>query len=139
MIDLRDKTARPTLEDMAAYVRNPVFQDFCAALMERYGCRETIEYSACSMEPGWNIKFKKSGRSLCTLYPRESFFTVMVVIGRREKEAVEAILPDCAPQLREIYAQTREGSGQRWLMIDLEDRDQLYQDVFRLMDIRRTC
>lgn len=138
MTDLRDKTARPTLEDIAAYVRNPVFRDFCAELTARYGCREAIEYSACSMEPGWNVKFKKSGRSLCTIYPRESFFTVMVVIGRREKETVEATLPDCAPQLREIYAQTREVNGQRWLMIDLEDRDQVYQDVLRLIDIRRT-
>lgn len=138
MTDLRDKTARPTLEDMAAYVQNPVFRDFCAALMERYGYRETIEYSACSMEPGWNVKFKKSSRSLCTVYPRETYFTAMVVIGRREKEAVEAILPDCSPQLQELYARTREGNGQRWLMIDLEDRDQVYQDVFRLMDIRRT-
>lgn len=138
MTDLRDKTTRPTLEDMAAYVRNPVFRDFCAALMERYGCREAIEYSACSMEPGWNVKFKKSGRALCTVYPRETYFTAMVVVGRRERETVEAVLPDCSPQLRELYAQTREGNGQRWLMIDLEDRDQLYQDVFRLMDIRRT-
>lgn len=137
MTDLRDKTARPTLEDIAVCVQNPVFRDFCGELMERYGCRETIEYSACSMEPGWNVKFKKSGRALCTVYPRETYFTAMVVVGRREKEAVEAILPDCAPQLQELYARTREGNGQRWLMIDLEDRDQVYQDVFRLMDIRR--
>lgn len=138
MTDLRDKTARPTLEDITAYVGNPVFRDFCAELTERYSCREAIEYSACSMEPGWNVKFKKSGRSLCTIYPRESFFTVMVVIGRREKGAVEAILPDCAPRLREIYAQTRELNGQRWLMIDLEDRDQAYRDVLRLIELRRT-
>lgn len=138
MTDLRDKTVRPALEDIAAYVGNPVFRDFCAGLTAQYGCREAIEYSACSMEPGWNVKFRKSGRSLCTIYPRESFFTVMVVIGRREKEAVEAILPDCSPRLREIYAQTREVNGQRWLMIDLEDRDQAYRDVLRLIELRRT-
>ena len=136
MTDLRDKTIRPTLEEIAAYVRNPVFRHFCAQITERYGCRETIAYSACSMEPGWNVKFKRSGRSLCAIYPRESFFTVMVVVGRREKASVEAILPDCTPQLRGIHSQTREVNGQRWLMIDLENRDQLYEDVFRLMDIR---
>ena len=31
--------------------------------------------------------------------------------------------------LREIYARTREGNGQRRLIIDLEDPDQLYEDV----------
>ena len=134
MTDLRDRTARPTLEEIAAYVQNLVFQDFSTELMERYGCREAIEYSACSMEPGWNVKFKKSGRSLCTIYPRETYFTVMAVVGRREKEAM---LPDCAPRLREIYARTAEGNGQRWLMIDLEDRDEVYRDVLRLIEIRR--
>lgn len=137
MTNLHDKTARPTLEDISACVRNPVFDRFCAEVMERYGCREAIEYSACSMEPGWNVKFKKSGRSLCTVYPRETFFTAMVVAGRRERERVEALLPDCSPRLREIYARTREANGQRWLMIDLEDEDALYRDVFRLLDIRR--
>ena len=89
------------------------------------------------MEPGWNVKFKKSGRSLCTIYPRETYFTVMAVVGRREKEAVEAMLPDCAPRLRDLYARTAEGNGQRWLMIDLEDRDEVYRDVLRLIEIRR--
>ena len=32
MMNLRDKTARPTLEDIAAYVQNPVFQGFCTEL-----------------------------------------------------------------------------------------------------------
>ena len=105
--------------------------------MERYDCREAIEYSACGLEPGWNVKFKKSGKSLCTIYLRESYFTAMVV-GRRESASVEAILPDCSPRLREIYAQTREGGGQRWLMIDLEDRDEVYRDVLRLIEIRRS-
>ena len=39
--------------------------------------------------------------------------------------------------MREIYEQTQEGNGQKWLMIDLEDRDSMYQDVLRLIKIRR--
>ena len=139
MIDLHDKSCPPTLEDVAQAIGNPLFRRFCQEITDRHGCRVSIEYSGCSMEPGWNVKMKKSGRALCTIYPREGFFTAMVVVGRREKDPVEAILPGCCPRLGEIYAQTREGNGQRWLMIDLEDRDRLYQDVFRLIDIRRTC
>ncbi len=90
------------------------------------------------MEPGWNVKFKKSGKSLCTIYPRESFFTAMVVIGRKEKESVEELLPACTSRLQEIYKETKEGNGQRWLMIDLEDKDSMYHDVLRLIKIRST-
>lgn len=39
--------------------------------------------------------------------------------------------------MQNIYRQTQEGNGQRWLMIDLEDKDELYRDVQRLIGIRR--
>ncbi len=132
-----DRTRRPALEDLSALVRNPVFDAFCQEVAETWQCAPVIEYSGCSMEPGWNVKFRKAGRSLCTVYPREGFFTVLVVVGQREKPAVEAILPDCSPELRDLYHATREGNGQRWLMADLEDQGDLYRDLFRLMDIRR--
>lgn len=136
MIDLENKDYCPSLEEIGAFIRNPAFPQFCAELMETYSCGEKIEYSACSMERGWNVKFKKSGKTLCTIYPREQYFTVMLVIGRKEKESFEAILPDCCPALLEIYNRTKEGNGQRWMMIDLEDRDELYRDVFRGIAVR---
>ena len=137
MIDKYDKHYCPTLEELGEYVRNPVFFQFCTQLKEQYQCSEKIEFSSCSLEIGWNIKFRKAGKTLCTLYPRESYFTVMVVVGRKEKEAVEKMLPDCTPQLRDIYQRTKEGNGQRWLMIDLEDQGDIYRDVFRMIEIRR--
>ena len=67
---------------------------------------------------------------------RELCFTVMVIVGQKEKDAVEKILPECMPELQMIYKQTEERNGQRWLMADLEDDDSLYHDLFRLIRIR---
>ena len=136
MIDLPDKYYCPTLEELAGYVRNPVFALFCSEIKEKYKCVEKIEFSACSLEPGWNVKFKKTGKTLCTIYPKESYFTVMVVVGIKEKEHVEEILPGCTAQLQEIYHHTKEGNGQRWLMLPLEDAGDMYGDIFRLIEIR---
>ncbi len=136
MIDLQDRTVCPTLEDIAEAVHNPLFEKFCSKIKETYGVSEKIEFSSCSMEPGWNVKFKKSSRALCTVYPREAYFTVMVVVGQKEKEATEAMLSHCSVKLQEIYRQTKEGNGQRWLMIDLEDPDDSYEDVLELIKIR---
>lgn len=83
------------------------------------------------------MKFKKAGRALCTLYPQEQFFHVMVVVGRRGKEAVEALLPEFTPELQGIYRQTDAWNRQRWLIIPLEAQDRLYEEVFRLIQIRR--
>lgn len=137
MIDLKDKQNRPDLEKIGDYVQNPVFMRFCNEVKELYKCVEQIEYSSCSLEKGWNVKFKSAGRALCTVYPRELYFTVMVVAGKKEKESAEAMLPECTPEFRDIYNNTREFNGQRWLMIDLEDENGVYRDVFRFLEIRK--
>ncbi len=137
MTDLLDKNLCPTLEEIGEYVRNDVFMEFCTQIKENYQCKEKIEFSCCSLEKGWNVKFKKGGKTLCTIYPKEGYFTVMVVIGTKEKDRVQAVLPDCDLRLRDIYANTKEGNGQRWMMIDLEDKEKLYDDTFRLIAIRR--
>ncbi len=137
MIDLQDKNNHPTIEAISEYVKNPVFVQFCSEIKNTYKCNEKIEYSSCSWEKGWNIKFKKAGKTLCTVYPRECYFTVMIVIGTKEKAFVEAMMSECTVELSDIFNQTKEGNGQRWLMIDLEDKGNLYDDVFRLIQIRR--
>lgn len=137
MTDLLDKNIRPELGEICEYVKNPLFARFCSEIKETYHCAETMEYSSCSWEKGWNVKFKKSGKPLCTAYPREGFFTVLLVVGKKEKSAVEEILPECTVELQLLYDQTQEGNGQRWLMIDLEDEGELYRNVLRLIQIRR--
>lgn len=137
MSDIQNRMYSPVLEEIGEYVNNPVFLQFCMEIKTKYKCNEKIEFSSCSWEHGWNVKFKKAGKSLCTVYPKEGYFTVLVVVGQKEKEAVEAILPECTTELREIYKQKEMGNGQRWLMIDLEDREKMYMDIFRLLDIRR--
>ncbi|MCI8660238.1 MAG: DUF3788 domain-containing protein [Lachnospiraceae bacterium] len=136
-IDLQDKEYCPALEEMGEYIRNDVFGKFCCAVKDTYKAKETIEFSSCSWERGWNIKFKKSGKTLCTIYPKEACFTVLVVVGKGEKELVEAELSHFSQTVQELYRQTKEGNGQKWLMIPVEDVDSVYEDVLRLIEIRR--
>ena len=138
MIDLQSKSICPSLEEISDYVGNPVFMQLCLEIRSTYSCVEKIEYSSCSLEKGWNVKFKKAGKALCTIYPKERYFTVMVVVGQKQKAFVEAMLPECTLQLREIYDNTREWNGQRWLMLDIEDKDSLYNDLLSLIQIRRS-
>lgn len=138
MMDLQDKNNCPTLADISGYIRNPVFMQLCTEIKNTYDCTEKIEYSVCSMEKGWNVKFKKAGKSLCIIYPREGYFTVMIVVAAKQKPHVEELLPSCTAELQTIFHKTQEGNGQRWLMIDLEDKGGLYDDILRLIKIRRT-
>ncbi len=56
---------------------------------------------------------------------------------QKGKTLIEEMLPDCAVELQNIYNHTKEWNGQRWLMIDLEDKERLYNDILRFIQIRR--
>ncbi len=61
--------------------------------------------------------------------PRESYFTAMVVVGQKEKGRRRPPCPAVPPRSRSSTPYPG-GNGQRWLMVELEDRDDLYREVF---------
>lgn len=136
MIDILDSSVIPTIEQLGEYVNNELWNSFCNYLITEYKIKPHLDYSKCSWQPGWNVKFKKSGKNLCTLYPQNGYFTVLVVIGNKEKEAFKILLPTLASSLQEIYHETKEGNGQRWLMIDLEDDDTRLQGVKKMIALK---
>jgi AraC family transcriptional regulator len=137
MIDIMNKHYEPNLEEVSEFIRNPLFDALCEHLTETYQPICKIEYSGDTLAAGWNVKFRKAGRALCVIYPRKHTFTVLVVIGRKQKERVEQMASQFSPKMSEIYHASREGNGQRWLMIDLREDDALYRDTLQLIQIRR--
>lgn len=128
-----DAMEQPTIFGFSEGIQNPLFDQFCQK-MEEKKAKVEFNFSKCSWEYGWNVRFKKKGKTLCTIYPRNGYFTVMVVIGNKEKECFE--LSSYSKVIQNIYLETKEGNGQRWLMIDLEDEGIVYEDVWKLVDLR---
>lgn len=109
----------PTPEAIAAYIDNPLWDTLSAHLKDTYRSTPAMAYSVCSGAPGWNVKYKKSGRALCTLYPAAGFFTCLVCIGGREAVEAELLLPACTEYLQTLYKNAGSLNGARWLMIDV--------------------
>lgn len=136
-MDIRqDSSHIPAIEEFSRAIRNRLFEKFLRDMTAGYACEPVKEFSKCSWEYGWNMKFKKGSKTLCTLYPREQYFTLMIVMGRKEQPLLEKLLPQLCEAMQRTIQETSEGNGQRWLMIDLEDDDSLYQDVWKLLRLR---
>jgi len=131
-----DKTQLPSIETVSAYVNNPLWDALCKHIEEQYQIKPTLEYSGCSMQQGWNIKYKKGARSLCTLYPMEGYFIALIVIGEHERMEMELALPSFTEYLQILYRETKTGMGQKWLMINVTDSD-ILNDVIECIAIRR--
>lgn len=131
----KDQSVVPTPAQCAAYAGSPLWGALCRYLEGAYDTGPVMEYSRCD-PGGWNVKYRKAGRGLCTLYPMGGTFIALVVIGPREQAGAELVLPLCTPEVQRLYRETREGMGQRWLMIEVTAPEVL-EDVKRLIALRR--
>ncbi len=137
MIDIENRLYQPSMEELRAYTDCEAFDSLYSDLEREYQPMCKIEYSCDKAFLGWNAKYKKAGRTLCTVYPRRGHFPLLVVVGQREKQRVEALMPSFSAAFQEKYVQTQEGMGQRWLMFDLSSCNELYDDILRVVRIRR--
>ncbi|RGC88389.1 DUF3788 family protein [Thomasclavelia ramosa] len=137
MINIKDINYAPNISEISGYIKNPIFDEFYQYMNDKYKAVCKIEYSKDVWARGWNVKLRKAGKSLCVIYPKEQYFTLLIVVGSKEKNKVEELLPQLSKEMQDIYQNTKEGNGQRWLMIDLHKDDCLYQDALNLIHIRR--
>lgn len=128
-------STQPKLVQIAAYVANPLWQDLCIHLEQTYGVAPLVDHSICSGAPGWNVKYRKGSRALCTLYPASGYFTCMVSVGSREAMEAELLLGGCTEYVRKLYWDSNPFNGGRWLMIEVRSSE-ILEDVKDLIAIR---
>lgn len=125
----------PTMYDFETHVDNQLFQEFNEYIQDEYKVSPIFDYSKCSLQKGWNIKYKKRNKSLCTVYPDDKKFIVLVVISQKEKILVEKRMDEFSSYIQELVKTTKEGNGQKWLMIEVLDSE-ILNDVKKLVEIR---
>ena len=133
---LYSKEKSPSMEQVTEYINNSLWTDFNNHIQSIYQIDPCMEHSRCSMQAGWNIKYKKGGKSLCTLYPMQGYFIALVVVGSRELTEAEFLMPQCSDYVQTVFKNTKTGNGQKWLMLDVRDRE-IMDDVFRLINLRK--
>ena len=134
--ELFDGNRQPTDGEITEFIGTPLWDELNTYLKEEYHVQPKLSYSSCSMQKGWNIKYRKSGAALCTLYPMAGFFITLVVINERAMPEMELSLPLFSDSFRQLYGATKTGMGQKWLMIEVRDNETL-DDVKRCVAIRR--
>ena len=76
------KEVQPTEAEIKEFVDTELFADLDNHLRESYKIKPKFAYSNCAMDNnlwrGWNIKYQKSGKSLCTIYPQKGYFLVLI-------------------------------------------------------------
>jgi hypothetical protein len=85
---------------------------------------------------GWTIRYRKSGRTLVSLFPEVGAFTALVVLGKKEGEEVAGKLEEFSSTTRDLMGSTNQLHDGKWLWIRVLEPSQV-EDVKRLLSAKR--
>ncbi len=115
----------PAYNEICDYVVEPaqnLWRDLNSFIQQKYGAVPKIMYSKCSSKPGWNVKYQKSRKSLCTLYPEKESFIALVVVTLDLVPVIESISDEIEPRILDIIRSAKPFNGTLWLMIPVTDK-----------------
>lgn len=133
--EIYNKNNQPTLEQISDFINNSLWEKFNEQLQSIYQIQPKLSYSSCSMQAGWNLKYQKSGKALCTLYPMSGFFIALVVVGNNEMAEAELLIPTFSTYVKTVFQSAVFSAGGKWLMLKIAD-EKVLDDVIGLIKLR---
>ena len=138
--ELFGKDNKPTDEQIEEFVESPLWSDLAAYLQQTYNVKPKTEYSSCNMDKGiwkgWNVKYKKGGKSMCTLYPNQGYFVSLITISEKDIAEADIIAPLCTDYVKELYYQTKVGKNYgKMLGLDVTG-EEILNDMKEFMALR---
>jgi len=134
---MRDKTHKPTEEEMLRFIGEPAkeaWSEIREFIEGQYDLvPETVFYGA---KYGWTIRYRKGGKTLCSLFPENGGFTVLVVLGKEESEKALAMTHELSSRIRTLLKNTEQSHDGRWLWIRLLTISDT-SDIKKLLQIKR--
>jgi len=132
-----DKTHKPTEKEMERFIEEQAREPWLEIrrfIEDRYDLTpETIFYGT---KYGWTVRYRKSGKTLCSLFPEKGGFTVLIVLGKKESEKALSMRDELSSKIQKILGDTEQLRDGRWLWIRLlttKDTD----DIKKLLRIKR--
>ena len=127
----------PTDEEIKKFIGKRFVKDWidlCTFLETYYDFSpETVFYGK---KHGWTVRYRRSGKTLCSLFPEVGGFTVLIVLGKKEVEKVEEILYELSTNLRTQFNNTEQLHDGRWLWIRISSSASL-EDIKKILQMKR--
>jgi len=116
---ITDKVHKPTEEEIGSFIRELAKKTWAEIrqFIKDYDIEpETIFYGE---KYGWTVRYRKSGKALCSLFPEKGGFTVLITLGKKESEKAFSIQDGLSSKISKLLGETRQLHDGRWLWIRL--------------------
>ena len=129
-----DPEHRPTEKEILGALgsRAPLWARLTAYLAEAYAIEPT--FVPPSRNYGWDVKYRKGGKTLVSLTPDEGGFTALVVLGEKEAEAAREL--ELGKRMQGVFDDARQLRDGRWLFVQVESEWDV-EDIEKLLAVKR--
>lgn len=133
-----DRTREPSETDIIAFISN---SDAIVAWKQLQNYLDThydllIETIYYGDKYGWLVRYRKSGRTIVSLFPEKNSFSVLIVYGKKEIDKFSAQESEFLPAIVEIFRNTKKLHDGKWLWIRVTD-SAYFEDLKKLIAIKR--
>lgn len=84
----------------------------------------------------YELKYRKSGKTLCALYPREQGMRILIVFGKVEREKFEGSRSEFSQYVNDFYDNTHQYHDGKWLYLDYNSNLPI-EDIKKLIIIKK--
>ena len=137
--ELYPKEHEPLDQQIKDFVNSPLWEELTTHLQQTYNIKPQLFYSNCSMDKGywkgWNVKYKKGSKSLCTLYPKQGYILMLIPLGLKEISQVDIsnLLKD--KYMQDLFTRTKAGKTGMSLAVEVKSKKTL-NDIKKLIALR---
>lgn len=131
-----NKENKPTNKDMLKTVgkKSPLWKELENYVEENYEfIPEIVFYGE---KYGWTLRYRRSGKTLCSLFPEKNAFTVLIVLGKKEVEKTQLMLNKLNKAIKKIFDETEQLRDGRWLWIKVRTASDV-ESIKVLLSVKR--
>jgi hypothetical protein len=128
-----DKSSKPSVDEMSEAVSasKANLKALLDVIEEKFKAKS--EFKFYGKNYGWALNFRKSGKSLISIYPGDNMFTVQIILDKIQ--AVNAVNSDISEAIRDIINSTEEICEGKWIYIKVGPASEI-KDIETLLKIR---
>ena len=82
------------------------------------------------------LKFRRSGKTLVTIYIKDGFFTVLLIFGKKEREKFEQSSYNFSDTIKHYYDDSKTYHDGKWMFINIHDSS-IVEDIINMLRIKK--
>ena len=126
--------SQSTMTDLLGQPLFEVWQKLCSVIDKKYEMERL--WNAGGKNWIYEYKYRRGGKTLCSLYAKDNRIGFMIIFGKNEREKLEEIRDTLSDAVCRRYDEAKTYRDGKWVMFEPTDTSE-FDDYMKLLAVKR--